>query len=90
MPVRPTSLVALHHDVDLVMATLQEVAEEHPLVLKEPPPQVFFLRFGDDYTLMGASPEMMVRLEDGVMCSVVRGRGPGRQPLGGEGRAAGG
>ncbi len=31
-----------------------------------PSPYMFFLRFGDDFTLMGASPEMMVRLEDGV------------------------
>jgi anthranilate synthase component 1 len=27
---------------------------------------MFFLRFSDDFTLMGASPEMMVRLEEGV------------------------
>ncbi len=31
-----------------------------------PSPYMFFLRFGDEYTLMGASPEMMVRLEDGT------------------------
>lgn len=31
-----------------------------------PSPYMFFLRFADDFTLMGASPEMMVRLEDGV------------------------
>ncbi len=31
-----------------------------------PSPYMFFLRFGDEFTLMGASPEMMVRLEDGV------------------------
>lgn len=31
-----------------------------------PSPYMFFLQFGGDYTLMGASPEMMVRLEDGV------------------------
>ncbi len=31
-----------------------------------PSPYMFFLKFGDDFTLMGASPEMMVRLEDGV------------------------
>ncbi len=31
-----------------------------------PSPYMFFLRFGDDFTLMGASPEMMVRLEDGI------------------------
>lgn len=31
-----------------------------------PSPYMFFLRFSDDFTLIGASPEMMVRLEDGI------------------------
>jgi anthranilate synthase component 1 len=31
-----------------------------------PSPYMFFLRFSDDFCLIGASPEMMVRLEDGV------------------------
>lgn len=31
-----------------------------------PSPYMFFLKFGNDFTLMGASPEMMVRLEDGI------------------------
>jgi anthranilate synthase component I len=31
-----------------------------------PSPYMFFLDFGDGLTLLGASPEMMVRLEDGV------------------------
>ncbi len=31
-----------------------------------PSPYMFFLRFGEEFTLMGASPEMMVRLEDGT------------------------
>jgi anthranilate synthase component 1 len=31
-----------------------------------PSPYMFFLRFGDDFSLIGASPEMMVRLEDGI------------------------
>jgi anthranilate synthase component I len=31
-----------------------------------PSPYMFFLNFGEDFTLMGASPEMLVRLEDGV------------------------
>ncbi|MCU0495855.1 MAG: anthranilate synthase component I [Anaerolineae bacterium] len=31
-----------------------------------PSPYMFFLNFGDDFTLMGASPEMLVRLEDGI------------------------
>jgi len=31
-----------------------------------PSPYMFFLNFGGDFVLMGASPEMMVRLEDGI------------------------
>ncbi|MGQ9849999.1 MAG: anthranilate synthase component I [Aggregatilineaceae bacterium] len=31
-----------------------------------PSPYMFFLRFSDDLALIGASPEMMVRLEDGL------------------------
>jgi anthranilate synthase component 1 len=31
-----------------------------------PSPYMFFLRFDDDLCLIGASPEMMVRLEDGI------------------------
>jgi anthranilate synthase component 1 len=31
-----------------------------------PSPYMFFLRFSDDFILIGASPEMMVRLEDGI------------------------
>lgn len=34
-----------------------------------PSPYMFYLKFGDDFTLVGASPEMMVRLEDGVATS---------------------
>lgn len=31
-----------------------------------PSPYMFFFEFGDDFSLIGASPEMMVRYEDGV------------------------
>lgn len=31
-----------------------------------PSPYMFFLRFSDDLTMIGASPEMLVRFEDGV------------------------
>ncbi len=31
-----------------------------------PSPYMFLLHFSDDFTLVGASPEMMVRLEDGI------------------------
>ncbi|HYO87601.1 MAG TPA: anthranilate synthase component I [Candidatus Limnocylindrales bacterium] len=34
-----------------------------------PSPYMFYLKFGGDFTLVGASPEMMVRLEDGIATS---------------------
>jgi anthranilate synthase component 1 len=36
------------------------------LRILNPSPYMFFLRFGDDFSIIGASPEMMVRLEDGI------------------------
>jgi anthranilate synthase component 1 len=36
------------------------------LRMLNPSPYMFFLNFGDEFSLIGASPEMMVRLEDGV------------------------
>ncbi|TVP81375.1 mechanosensitive ion channel domain-containing protein [Thioalkalivibrio sp.] len=39
--------VSYDADVDEVMKTLREIAEASPLVLKEPPPNVLFLKFGD-------------------------------------------
>lgn len=36
------------------------------LRMLNPSPYMFFLKFGDDFNLIGASPEMMVRLEDGT------------------------
>lgn len=38
--------VAYGSDVDKVKTILQEVAEAHPMVLLDPPPQVFFVTFG--------------------------------------------
>jgi anthranilate synthase component 1 len=35
------------------------------LRMLNPSPYMFFLNFGDDLSLIGASPEVMVRLEDG-------------------------
>ncbi len=42
------------------------VAIYRALRATNPSPFMFLLRFADDFTLVGASPEMMVRLEDGV------------------------
>jgi potassium-dependent mechanosensitive channel len=39
--------VSYDADVDEVMGTLRAIAEGSPLVLKEPPPNVLFLHFGD-------------------------------------------
>nr|WP_269208088.1 mechanosensitive ion channel domain-containing protein [Thioalkalivibrio sulfidiphilus] len=39
--------VSYDADVDEVMGTLKTIAEESPLVLKEPAPTVLFLKFGD-------------------------------------------
>jgi anthranilate synthase component 1 len=36
------------------------------LRMLNPSPYMFFLRFSEDFSIIGASPEMMVRLEDGV------------------------
>ena len=39
--------VSYGSDLDLVLHTLREVADEHPKVLKRPKPDVIFLSFGD-------------------------------------------
>ncbi|MCB1669719.1 MAG: mechanosensitive ion channel [Gammaproteobacteria bacterium] len=39
--------VSYDSDVDLVIKTLQEIADENQLVLSDPPPNVWFLMFGD-------------------------------------------
>jgi small-conductance mechanosensitive channel len=39
--------VSYHSDLDTVLRSLQEVAEEHPEVLKNPLPDVLFRNFGD-------------------------------------------
>ncbi len=42
-----------------------------------PSPYMFLLRFSDDFTLVGASPEMMVRYEDGIAtCRPIAGSRP--------------
>jgi anthranilate synthase component 1 len=42
------------------------VAIYRALRATNPSPFMFLLRFADDFTLVGASPELMVRLEDGI------------------------
>ncbi len=44
----------------------QPIALYRALRALNPSPYMFFLRFGDEFTLMGASPEMLTRYEDGI------------------------
>jgi anthranilate synthase component I len=44
----------------------QPLAIYRSLRMLNPSPYMFLLQFGDEFSLIGASPEMMVRLEDGV------------------------
>ncbi len=44
----------------------QPLAIYRALRMLNPSPYMFLLQFGDDFSLIGASPEMMVRLEEGV------------------------
>jgi len=46
--------------------TASPLAVYRALRATNPSPYMFFLRFADAFTLVGASPEMMVRLEDGI------------------------
>lgn len=46
--------------------TASPLAVYRALRATNPSPYMFFLKFADDFTLIGASPEMMVRLEDGI------------------------
>lgn len=46
--------------------TASPLAIYRALRATNPSPYMFFLRFSDDFTLIGASPEMLVRLEDGI------------------------
>jgi anthranilate synthase component I len=46
--------------------TAPPLAIYRALRMLNPSPYMFFLRFGEEFSLIGASPEMMVRLEDGV------------------------
>ncbi len=39
--------VSYRSDLDVVIRSLEEVAAEHPRVLRDPPPEVRFLEFGD-------------------------------------------
>ncbi len=44
----------------------QPLAIYRALRMLNPSPYMFLLQFGDEFNLIGASPEMMVRLEDGI------------------------
>jgi len=57
--------VSYDADVDAVIATLEEIARNHPKVMTDPPPIVLFLRFGDstlDFELRAYVTQMQDRL----------------------------
>jgi small-conductance mechanosensitive channel len=57
--------VAYGSDTELVRDTLLRVAEDHPLVLREPPPRVLFAEFGDsslDFTLFAWVQDPLERM----------------------------
>lgn len=69
--------VSYNSDIDLVLKTLQEVAEENPDVLKEPETQVLLLSFGDSSWNMQLrywmpSPEKYYRVRSDINCAIVR------------------
>jgi len=69
--------VSYNSDLDMVLKTLKELAEEHPAVLKSHPPQVLLMSFGDSSWDMQlrfwmASPEGYYRIRSEVNCAIVK------------------
>jgi len=69
--------VSYNSDLDLVLKTLQEIAEENPDVLKTPEPQVLLLSFGDSAWDMQLrywmpSPDKYYRVRSDINCAIVR------------------
>ncbi len=69
--------VSYQSDLDNVIRTLREVAENHPAVLKSPQPEVLLLGFGDsswdmELRVWVASPEGYYRFRSEINCDIVR------------------
>ena len=69
--------VSYDSDLDLVIQSLKEVANEHPLLLKDPEPNVWLLSFGDSAWNMQllvwvASPKIRRQVTSDINCAIVR------------------
>ncbi len=69
--------VSYNSDLDLVLKTLQEVADENPGILKVPKPQVLLMSFGDSAWNMQlrvwmASPSGYYTVRSDINCAIVR------------------
>lgn len=68
--------VSYNSDVDAVLKSLREVAEEHPEVLKDPAPDVLFVDFGDSAWNMKlrawvTDPKIHPRVRSELNCAIV-------------------
>ena len=69
--------VSYDSDLDLVIQSLKEVANEHPLLLKDPEPNVWLLSFGDSAWNMQLlvwvdSPKIRRQVISDINCAIVR------------------
>ncbi len=69
--------VSYDSDLDLVIQSLKEVANEHPLLLKDPEPNVWLLSFGDSAWNMQLlvwvdSPKIRRQVTSDINCAIVR------------------
>lgn len=69
--------VSYNSDLDLVIQSLIEVADEHPLLLKDPTPYVWLLSFGDSAWNMQLlvwvdSPKIRRQVTSDINCAIVR------------------
>lgn len=69
--------VSYNSDLDTVLRSLQEVADEYPDVLKKPAPDVIFNEFGDSSWKMVlrvwiANPKMHHLVRSAINCDIVR------------------
>lgn len=69
--------VSYNSDLDLVIRTLQEVAEENPDILKKPQPEVNFTSFGDsawnlELRVWINDPKIYQQIRSDINCAIVR------------------